>query len=204
MAERKKRNAFTQSPDEHETESVHDEAAVEEPGAAAVEAGQAAGEGRDDTAKLSAEVKEANDKYLRLYAEMENYKKKVRKDKEEFLAYCHEDLLYELLPVLDTLEMAIMHSAKGNDEALDSLKTGVENTLREFLRTLEKFGLKPITALGRPFDPSYHHAMAHLDSADAEPGHIVQEMRKGYVYKEKVLRPSLVAVAKRPQEDNHQ
>jgi molecular chaperone GrpE len=205
MAERKKRHADTHAPEEHDTESVCDNAPDEESGNRADDTpGQVTDEGHDGTEKISAELKEANDKYLRLYAEMENYKKKVRKDKEEFFAYCNEDLLYELLPVLDTLEMAIMHSSKGSDEAQGSLKQGVENTLREFLRTLEKFGLKPIAAIGQPFDPAYHHAMSHVDRPDVETGSVVEEMRKGYVYKEKVLRPSMVAVSKKPQEDNQQ
>jgi len=204
MAERKKRHPHAHEPEECETESrgampcdTAENRTDETPC-------KATDEGHDDIAKLGAELQEANDKYLRLYAEMENYKKKVRKDKEEFMAYCNESLLYELLPVLDTLEMAILHSSKGNDETQDSLKKGVENTLREFLRTLEKFGLKPIPAVGQPFDPAYHHAMAQVDRPDVEPGSVVQEMRKGYVYKEKVLRPSLVAVSKKPQENNQQ
>jgi molecular chaperone GrpE len=155
----------------------------------------------DETGKLKAEAAEANDKYLRLYAEMENYKKKVRKDKEEFLAYCNENLLYEMLPVIDSMEMALQHSATGNDEAQASLKQGVENTLREMLRTLEKFGLKQINSVGKPFDPAYHHAMSQVEKTDMEPEHIVEEMRSGYQYKDKVLRPSLVSVSKQQQEN---
>jgi molecular chaperone GrpE len=203
MAERKKRHPHAHEPEEHEMEAVGGTAPDETSVSRSDEAScQAADDGNDETVKLSAELKEANEKYLRLYAEMENYKKKVRKDKEEFLSYCNEDLLYELLPALDSLEMAILHSAKGNEEAQDSLKKGVENTLREFLRTLEKFGLKPIAAVGQPFDPAYHHAMSHVDRSDVEPGNVVEEMRKGYVYKEKVLRPSMVAVSKKPQENS--
>ena len=156
----------------------------------------------EDIGKLRAELAEANDKYLRLYAEMENYKKKVRKDREEFLSYCNEDLLYELLPVMDSLDMALAHSAQGGEEEQASLKQGVENTLRELLRTLDKFGLKPIEALGRQFDPAYHHAMSHVEQAGTEPEKVVNEMRKGYLYKEKVLRPSLVAVSKKTEEKN--
>jgi molecular chaperone GrpE len=205
MAERKKRHAESHAPEEQDMSSVPYGAPAEVSGVTiGPEPGAGTDEGHVETEKLMTELKEANDKYLRLYAEMENYRKKVRKDKEEFLAYCNEDLLYELLPVLDTLEMAIMHSSRGNDEAQGSLKQGVENTLREFLRTLEKFGLKPIAAVGQPFDPSYHHAMSHVDRPDSEPGSVVEEMRKGYIYKEKVLRPSLVAVSKKPQENNQQ
>lgn len=156
----------------------------------------------EDTEKIRTALAEANDKYLRLYAEMENYKKKVRKDREEFLSYCNEDLLYELLPVMDSLDMALAHSAQGGEEEPASLKQGVENTLRELLRTLDKFGLKPIDAVGRQFDPAFHHAMSQVEQADMEPETVVNEMRKGYLYKEKVLRPSLVSVSKKTEEKN--
>jgi molecular chaperone GrpE len=189
MAERKKRHAEAHAP--AEPEMVEEPQAVEKPAAQT-----------DDIEKLKAELSEANDKYLRLYAEMENYRKKVRKDREEYLAYCNEDLLYELLPVMDNLEMALVHSAKSSEEAQGSLRQGVENTLREFNRTLEKFGLKAIGAVGQPFDPAYHHAMSQIERPDVQPGNVAEEMRRGYLYKEKVLRPSLVAVSKKTEEDN--
>ncbi len=146
---------------------------------------------------LRAELDETKDKYLRLYAEFDNYKKKVRKEKDEFFTYCNEDLLYELLPVIDSLDMALKHTSEGNSEALQSLKQGVENTLRELNRTLEKFGMKAIEAAGRPFDPAYHHAMSQVEKPGVEENIVVDEMRKGYLYKEKVLRPSLVSVSKK-------
>jgi molecular chaperone GrpE len=143
---------------------------------------------------IQAELAEARDKYLRLYAEFENYKKKVQKDREDLIKYSNESLLYELLPALDNLEMALRHSEEANSE---SLIKGVENTFREFSRILEKFGLKAIDALGKPFDPAYHHAMSQVQRDDVEGNTVVEEFRKGYLYNEKVLRPSLVAVSKK-------
>ncbi len=172
---------------------------AEEPGAAPVETVD------DQTAedeKLKAELVESTNKYLRLYAEFENYKKRVRKEKEEFLAYCNEDLLYEILPVIDNLDMALKHTTEGNTDALQSLKQGVENTLRELNRTLDKFGLKAIESAGQPFDPAYHHAMSQVVKPDMEDKTVLQEMRKGYLYKDKVLRPSLVAVSKKTETEN--
>lgn len=148
---------------------------------------------------MQAELAEAKDKYLRLYAEFENYKKKVQKDKEDLVKYSNESLIYELLPALDNLEMALKHSAEANSE---SLIKGVENTLREFVRILEKFGLKSIDALGKPFDPAYHHAMSQVERDDVEGNMVVEEFRKGYLYNEKVLRPSLVAVSKKVVNNN--
>ncbi|MEW6216052.1 MAG: nucleotide exchange factor GrpE, partial [Nitrospirota bacterium] len=157
----------------------------------------------DEKERLTAELQEINDKYLRLYAEFENYKKRVNKDKDELLKYGNESLLYELLPVIDNLEMALKHSS---NEISAGLIQGVEITLRELLRTLEKFGLTPIEATGKPFDPLIHHAMTLVEREDIEEKIVVEEFRKGYMFKDKVLRPSLVAVSKRPQKtvNSHQ
>ena len=143
---------------------------------------------------IQAELTDAKDKYLRLYAEFENYKKKVQKDKEELIKYSNESLIYEILPALDNLEMALKHSDGKNSEPLAK---GVENTLRELNRILEKFGLTAIDALGKPFDPAYHHAMSQVEKDDVEGNTVVEELRKGYIYNEKVLRPSLVSVSKK-------
>jgi molecular chaperone GrpE len=161
------------------------------------ETGTGSDEQIQDIDKLKTELEESLNKYLRLYAEFENYKKRVRKEKEEFFAYCNEDLLYELLPVIDNLEMALKHTSDGSQDALQSLKQGVENTLRELNRTLEKFGLKAIESAGRPFDPAYHHAMSQIERQEVADKTVIEEMRKGYQYKEKVLRPSLVTVSKK-------
>jgi len=147
---------------------------------------------------IQTELEDLKGKYLRLYAEFENYKKKVQKDKEEFIKYSNETMAYELLPVIDNLEMALKHAGEGySDEASSALAQGVQNTLRELYRTLEKFGVSAIEALNQPFDPSYHHAMSQIPRSDVENNTVVEEFRKGYTYKEKVLRPSLVAVSKK-------
>lgn len=142
------------------------------------------------------EFRELNDKYIRLYAEFENYKKKVAKDKEELIKYASETLLYELLPSIDHLEIALKHAGEGTSQGLVE---GVENTLRELHRTLEKVGLKPIEAVDRPFDPEFHHAMTQVERDDVDEGTVVEEFRKGYTYGDKVLRASLVAVSQKPQ-----
>lgn len=140
------------------------------------------------------ELAELREKYLRLYAEFENYKKRVQREKEELIKYGNEALLYELLNVLDNLEMALKHSGENVSEGLIK---GVEMTLREFQRITEKFGLVPIDALGKPFDPAIHHAMSQVERNDVEDKTVVEEFRKGYMYGDKVLRASLVAVSKK-------
>lgn len=146
---------------------------------------------------IQAELEDTKNKYLRLYAEFENYKKKVQKDKEELVKYANESMVYEILPVIDSLEMALKHAGDNCTDATAALAQGVENTLRELNRTLEKFGVASIEALNKPFDPAYHHAMSQVGRSDVENNTVVEEFRKGYLYKEKVLRPSLVAVSKK-------
>ena len=148
----------------------------------------------DEKERLTAELQEINDKYLRLYAEFENYKKRVNKDKEELVKYGNESLLYELLPVIDNLEMALKHAS---DNVSAGVVQGVEITLKELQKTLEKFGLSPIDAYGKTFDPLIHHAMTQVERDDIDEKTVVEEFRKGYMLRDKVLRPSLVAVSKK-------
>jgi molecular chaperone GrpE len=149
----------------------------------------------DEKERLSAGLQEANDKYLRLYAEFENYKKRVNKDKEELIKFGNESLLFEILPVLDNLEMALKHA---RDDVSSGLVQGVEITLRELKKTLRKFGLSEIEAEGKPFAPLVHHAISQVERSDVPENIVVEEYRKGYMLKDKVLRASLVAVSRSP------
>jgi molecular chaperone GrpE len=145
------------------------------------------------------ELKELNDKYVRLYAEFENYKKKAAKDKEELATFVKEEVIYELLPSLDHLDIALKHA--NEDESLGGLKQGVEMTLRELYRTLEKFGLRIIEAEGKPFNPEYHHAMSQVETEEFEDKTVIEEFRKGYMFGDKVLRAAMVSVSRKPGEE---
>ncbi len=140
-------------------------------------------------------IKELNDKYLRCYAEFENYKKRVSKEKQDLIRFGNESLIYELLPAVDSLELALKHAA---DNATGIVQ-GVAMTLKEIHRTLEKFGLSRIEAEGRKFDPAIHHAMMNVERTDMDEKMVAEELRPGYRYQDKVLRPSLVAVSVKPQ-----
>lgn len=155
------------------------------------------GQGETELDMIRSERDEMKDKYLRLYAEFDNYRKKTQKDKEELAKFANESLVYDLLPAIDSLDMALSHATEGNGDAFLALREGVENTLRELMRVLGKNGLKPIEALGRPFDPAYHHAMSVVEKPETESNMVVEEFRKGYMFHEKVLRPSLVSVSKK-------
>jgi molecular chaperone GrpE len=153
----------------------------------------------DSSAQDKALVEELNNKYLRLYAEFDNYKKRVNKDKEELAKYGNESLIYELLPIIDSLELALKHAS---GESRTGIVQGVEMTLKELQRTLEKFGVSKIDAAGKQFDPSIHHAMTQTERGDMEEKLVAEELRPGYLYRDKVLRPSLVAVSIKPQKNN--
>lgn len=150
---------------------------------------------KDDTDKLKKSLEEANDKYIRLYADFENFKKVTAKNKEDLLKYANEDIMSDILTVIDHLELALQHST-GN-ETSSSLSEGVELTLKELKGVLEKHGLVRIDAIGKPFDPAVHHAMSQIETDDAEEDTVVKEFRKGYMLRDRVLRAPLVGVARK-------
>jgi len=142
------------------------------------------------------DLKAAQEKHLRVFAEMENYKKRTARDQMEQLRYANEKLLRELLPVLDNLERALSH-VKDSSERSPWIE-GVELTYRQFLDVLKKFGVTPIASVGESFDPSCHQAVTYLDTNEHPENHVAVELQKGYLYHERVIRPSMVAVARKP------
>jgi molecular chaperone GrpE len=139
------------------------------------------------------ELKAALDRYLRLAAEFENYKKRAQKDQDEYRKYSNERLLKELLPVLDNLQRALQHGqASGNQ---DGVLQGVELTLKKYQDILSRFGVTPIPSVGLPFDPAVHQAVAKVEGKGHKPNTIVEEYEKGYLLHDRVLRPAMVTVA---------
>jgi len=181
-----------------------------EPGGEAAEA--AAGDGRpsgetpsppedgasdaEALAEARRELAELNDKYIRLYAEFENFRKRTAMDREELRRYANEQIVSELLTVIDHLEMALRHA---DETTVEQITEGVRLTLKEFERLLEKFGVRPISASGQSFDPTVHHAMSQVVTTDFPPNAVVEEFRKGYKLHDRVIRPALVSVAKGPE-----
>jgi len=152
----------------------------------------------EDAEKLKGELSEWKDKYLRLYADFENYKRLVAKDKEELINYSNEKIMRELLSVIDHLELAMQHASNSTDTSASALVEGVNMTLKELKSTLEKFGLLSIEALGKPFDPYLHHAMSQVESDEVDENTVIAEYRKGYMLKDRVLRAAFVGVSKKP------
>jgi molecular chaperone GrpE len=136
------------------------------------------------------------DLYLRERAEMENFRKRSQRDKEEFRIFTRKELLLEVLPVLDNLERAISHAGQNGES--QGLLEGVTMTVTQFRKVIEDFGARPITAVGAPFDPNLHQAMAQVETDEQPPGTVVSEFQRGYLLHDRLLRPALVVVAKTP------
>jgi molecular chaperone GrpE len=139
------------------------------------------------------------EKFLRAYAELENYKKRIEKEKAENLKYANETLLRDLLPFIDNLQRAMEHALSETNNNPKALIEGVQLTLADLMRVLEKHGLEPIESLGKPFDPSLHEAMMQVESDVHEPQTVVEEFQKGYLIRDRLLRPARVSVAMRPE-----
>ena len=185
------------APEETGSEELGASVPEEQPEAAA-DASSAPGEEQSDPVELAQrEAAHNHDLYLRARADLENFRRRTQKEKEDLAKFANENLLRELLPVLDNLSRALDHAQ--NDEAdSGSLVEGVSMTLGQFTKTLEQFGVTPVEAVGQPFNPDCHEAMGQLESDEHPPNTVVQEMQKGYYLNQRLLRPALVMIAKAP------
>jgi len=160
----------------------------------------------DECRKLLAEkdreISSFKDKVLRIGAEFENFKKRMEREKGDYMKYALESFAKELLPFLDNLERAIQ-TAKENPD-VDKIIEGLELTLNGYLGTLEKFGLRQFVAEGRRFDPNYHEALGVEEHDGVEENTVIKELLKGYALHERVIRPALVVVSKKGQKESGQ
>lgn len=139
------------------------------------------------------EVKSLNDKYLRLAAEFDNYKRLAQRDQRDQIRFGNEQLLKELLPVLDNLERAIKAAKDGGSG--EALIQGVDLTLKQLNQALGKFGVQVIPTIGQPFDPSGHQAVASVPSDHVPEQHVVEEFQRGYRLHDRILRAAMVTVS---------
>ena len=139
------------------------------------------------------EVKVLNDKYLRLAAEFENYKRLIQRDQRDQIRFGNEQLLKELLPVVDNLERAIKSSREGGSS--DVLIQGVDLTLKQLTGALTRFHVVPVETVGRLFDPATHQAVASVASDKVPDQHIVDELQRGYLLHDRILRAAMVSVS---------
>jgi len=149
---------------------------------------------KKELALKEAEAKENHERFLRSCADLENFKKRAAREKEEFVRFAQEGMVRELLPTLDNLERAVEHSKATLD--FSGLVEGVDMTVKQFLQCLDNFGVKPVKAAGERFDPNIHEAIMQVDEGDYDADTVVCEHQKGYLLNDRLLRPCLVTVAK--------
>lgn len=144
------------------------------------------------TAKAE-EVRSLNDKYLRLAAEFDNYKRLIQRDQRDQIRFGNEQLLKELLPVLDNLERAIKASQEGGDSNV--LIQGVDLTLKQLTGVLSRFHVKPVETVGQLFNPATHQSVTSVASKKIPEQHVVEEFQRGYLLHDRILRAAMVSVS---------
>ena len=171
---------------EEELKAETAETAQEEAEAEAEETAEAAAEEKKE---MSAEDEALNVKYMRLMADFQNFKRRTEKEKSDIYAFANEKIVVELLNVIDNFERALALGAEG-----DGFVEGMSLIFKQLQGVLEKAGVKEIEALGQEFDPNFHNAVMQVESDEYEEGVIAQELLKGYMYRDTVVRYSMVAV----------
>jgi molecular chaperone GrpE len=166
----------------------------------AADANPAAAESADQILKnVLAERDDNWNKYLRAEAELVNFRRRVNQEREEERKYAGIHLIRALLPTIDNLQRALEAGRQQVGQEQNSLLLGVEMVLQQLLETLGQHGVKPIHALGEPFDPNRHEALQQIPSADHPPMTVLQEVEKGFMMNERIVRPSKVLVSSAPQ-----
>jgi molecular chaperone GrpE len=155
---------------------------------------QSAPAGNGEVESLRGQLKQANENYLRALADLQNFRRRGEEERLRVIRDGNEKLIKEILPILDDFDLSM--SAAKQSESYEQLVNGVEAILRKFSETLVKQGIEPIESVGKKFDPDYHEAVMLDDSTDEPDETITAELRKGYTLHNRVIRPSLVKVAK--------
>ena len=142
---------------------------------------------------MEEKLNEINDRYARLFAEFDNFRKRSDKEKTQRYDFGVKDTVEKILPVIDNFERGL--AAVPEEQAEDSFVTGMQMIYKQLMKALEDIGVKPIDAVGQEFDPDFHNAVMHVDDPEAGDNIIVEEFQKGYMYKDHVVRYSMVKVA---------
>lgn len=205
--------AASETTDEPGTGQPQDKAPGTDAAAGAAQAptGQADGAEPGDAAQeiallqqqletVSTNLAEQHDKFLRLNAEFDNYKKRIGKEHEDRLRYASLPLMKDLAGVIDNLSRALEHAAGDQQDDGDGLRAGIEMVLKQILDTAGRHGMEAIKAKGEAFDPTVHEAMAIVETDEVAEDRVVEEFQTGYRLHDRVIRPAMVSVSKRPAE----
>lgn len=155
----------------------------------------------DRLEKSETDAKDNYDRFLRVSAEFDNYKKRTAREISEFRKYANESLIKELLSVVDNMERAIV-SANSEENTGTGIIEGVDLTVKELLRIFDKYYVKPLTSVGEPFDPVFHQAVMQEESEEQLENTVLSELQKGYMIHDRLLRPAMVVVSKPKSKEN--
>ena len=151
------------------------------------------GKKKDKKDKKDLRIEELEDKVKRQLAEFENFRNRTEKEKSRMFEFGARDVIEKMLPVVDNFERGL--AAIPEEEKGGPVASGMEMIYKQMMTTLEGLGVKPIEALNQPFDPNFHNAVMHVEDEEIEESTVVEEFQKGYIYKETVIRYSMVKVA---------
>ncbi|MGB6385560.1 MAG: nucleotide exchange factor GrpE [Terriglobales bacterium] len=154
-------------------------------------AGEVSATSSSETEKLKAERDALLDRLARLQAEFDNARKRAVREQQEFREFAAADVIKNFLPILDSFERALKAGGDSTD-----FRNGVELIYRQFQDALQKIGVQPIVALGQAFDPRVHEAIEMVDTTEVPDHHVLDELQRGYKYKDRLLRPAMVRVAR--------
>ena len=138
------------------------------------------------------------DRLLRTTADFDNFKKRATREKQEAIKYANEAVMQKLVPVLDSLDMALAAAQTAGPDTGQSLQAGVTMVLQQLKSVLAEAGLEEVNALGQPFDPNFHEALSQQETPEVPEGQVIHQLRKGYKLRDRLLRPASVIIAKQP------
>jgi molecular chaperone GrpE len=152
----------------------------------------------EELKQRAAKADEHWERLLRATADFDNFRKRAARERQESIRFANEALLEKLIPVMDNFDMALAATQNAQGEATQSLQTGINMIYQQFRQALTDSGLEEIDATAKPFDPNLHEAVSQIDKADVPEGQVVQQLRKGYKLRERLIRPATVIIAKKP------
>ena len=165
---------------------------------AAVDLGSVTAEQLEELKQRAAKADEHWDRLLRTSADLDNYRKRAAREKQDAIKFANESLLQKLIPILDNFDMALAAAQTNPSDAAQSMQTGVNMIYQQLRNLLVEAGLEEIDATGKQFDPNLHEAISQKETNEVADGHVVLQLRKGYRLRERLLRPATVIVAKNP------
>lgn len=152
----------------------------------------------NDLKALAAKADEHWERLLRVTADFDNFRKRAAREKLESIRFANEALLEKLIPVVDNFDMALAAAENAQSESTQSLQTGINMIYQQLRQLLIDSGLEEIEATNKPFDPNFHEAVSQRDATDVPEGQVVQQLRKGYKLRERLIRPATVIIARKP------